>query len=153
MTTEQHLQLHDQMIASIERNLSALVEAQQKSELEIAASQRVVIGLGQMVERGLGLLLDVSRNVKRLTGKVDELAERQLEADERQRRLDERMDSHCSATSILNRAAMAANNQSPTRFTGRPARKASTLSILKLTRRCTASSVPQATWGLTSRRG
>lgn len=52
----------------------------------------MVIGLGQVVERGLGLLLDVSRNVELLTRKVDELADSQLQADERQRRLDERTD-------------------------------------------------------------
>lgn len=73
------------MIVSIERNLSALVEAQQKSEQEIAGLQGAIISLAQVVDRGLGL-------VQELAARQLQADDRQVQADERQRRLDERMD-------------------------------------------------------------
>ena len=92
MTTEQHLQLHDQMIASIERNLSALVEAQQKSEKEIETSRQVVIRLGQVADRTLIMVQELATRQLQADERGIQADERQRQADERQRRLDERMD-------------------------------------------------------------
>ena len=92
MTTEEYVQLHYQTSASIERNLSALVEAQQKSEQEIAVLRQVVIGLGQVADRTLVMVQELTARQLQAEDRQLQAEERQRQADERERRVDERMD-------------------------------------------------------------
>lgn len=80
MTTEERFHLHEQMLASIERNLGALVEAQQRTERQVGT-------LAQATDRILGMLQEVIRHQQWADQRVDRSEERMDRLTESQQRL------------------------------------------------------------------
>ena len=82
MTFEEFQSFHNQWAASMEQNMGALVEAQQRNEQEIQRLEKVVDGVAQILAGSITLWQDVTR-------RMDQLAQ---QSEDRGRRLDERMD-------------------------------------------------------------
>jgi ABC-type transporter Mla subunit MlaD len=67
VTTEERFHVHEQMIASIERNLGALVEAQQQTEQRVNELTRVVASVIEIQRDTLGMIQNVVNRVEQLT--------------------------------------------------------------------------------------
>ncbi len=89
MTFEEFQSFHNQWAASMEQNMGALVEAQQRNEREIHELRQVVNGLSQILAGSFTLWEDIARRMDRLAEQGEERARRQ---DERMDRLTERID-------------------------------------------------------------
>ena len=92
MTTDERFQIHEQMMASIEANISALVEAQQKGEKRL---DRV----GAMVKVGMKMLVALVRHERNQDRRIDRLAEGHKEIQNEQREL-QRMLKHFLASQM-----------------------------------------------------
>ena len=84
MTFEEFLGFHQQWSVSIEQNIGALVEAQQRTEQRVDALAQRVDALGQVTgtliqvsERTLAMFQDMIRHQEQTDQRIDRLAENQ----------------------------------------------------------------------------
>ena len=99
MTNGERLQFHEQLLASIERNIAALVEAQQKTDERVDTLAQAVAGLVELVGSNQNMMREVIDMVRLMADRQDyfeewlaRVAQHQEEADRRQRESDRRMD-------------------------------------------------------------
>lgn len=90
MTIEERLNFHEQFLASIERNVAVLVEAQQKTEARLDTVVELVGVLVRTAQSHQNALGEVFEVLRRLADEDDRLALRQQEYEQRQAEADRR---------------------------------------------------------------